>query len=470
MKFQIKYLFALAALVFTSCSDSFLDLNPESNANAGAFYKTQSDFDRAVNAAYNTLYTIYAPEGAVSYTGELMGDNVTIYNISGNMADKWQFRDYMLAPLNTMNYTFWQNVYQSLFNLNIVIEQLEASSLDAAYKQRITGEMKFLRGLYYFNMVRIWGEIPIVTKPVTAAESYSYLRKPVAEVYQQITDDLTEAKESLQPASQVQAGRASKGSAQTLLGKVYLTLGDKTKAAEELLEVYNSSQYALLESYEALWRPDNKNTKESVFEIQFLGGAATNPYSDYHLIFFPNTNVLGFYGGGMNQVSDDIWNEFETGDRRRTASIDTGVVDSQGNFTAQKFPKKWLDKDAPLVGQRIMAGNNFMVLRYADVLLLLSEATGDPQYLNEVRERAGMPLYGENGYPARYNTVDLAVEHERRVELAFEFHRWFDLKRTGRALDVLAAKGKPVTTQKMLLPIPAIVRDQNPSITQNDGY
>jgi hypothetical protein len=111
-----------------------------------------------------------------------------------------------------------------------------------------------------------------------------------------------------------------------------------------------------------------------------------------------------------------------------------------------------------------------MVLRYADLLLLLSEATGDATYLNQVRKRAGLPLYGEAGYPAKYNTVALAVEHERRVELAFEFHRWFDLKRTNRVVDVLTAKGKPVTQNKLVFPIPNIVRDQNAKITQNAGY
>jgi hypothetical protein len=112
-----------------------------------------------------------------------------------------------------------------------------------------------------------------------------------------------------------------------------------------------------------------------------------------------------------------------------------------------------------------------MVLRYADVLLMLPEATGDITYLNPVRTRAGVPLYGTPGYPAAlFPSPDLAIEHERRVELAIEFHCGSDLRRTNRAVAVLSAKGKPVTTQKLVLPIPDIVRQQNPAITQNDGY
>ena len=469
---KISGYLAMICLLMASwgCGDSFLELAPVSNPNAENFYKTTADFDLAANAAYNTLYTVYNPEGAVSYAGELMGDNVTIYNISGNQADKWQFRDYSLAPANTMVYQFWQDFYKSLYSINIILSKIETASVNADYKAKMQGEMLFLRSLYYYQMVQIWGDLPIVTAPVSAAESYNILRSPSADVYAQIVKDLTDAKSKLPLAASVVAGRASKGAAQTLLGKVYLSMGDKTNAAKELKEVYDSNQYQLLPAYTSLWDAKNKNTKESIFEIQYLGGSATNPYSNYYLVFFPNSNALGFYGAGMNQVVNDIWDEYEKGDSRRIASIDTGYTDAKGNFTAAKFPKKWTDKTAPLINQSIAANNNFIVLRYADLLLLLTEATGDVSYMNQVRKRVSLPLYGESTYPTKYSTVELALEHERRVELAFEFHRWFDLKRTNRALTVLAAKGKKVTPEKLVLPIPNIVRDQNGKITQNTGY
>jgi hypothetical protein len=458
----------LTGFVVSSCGDSFLQLAPVSNPNAGNFFKTKADFDLAASAAYATLYTVYNPEGAVSYAGELMGDNVTILNISGNMADKWQFRDYTLAPANTMVYQFWQDFYKSLYNINIVISKIESADVDAAYKDKIKGEMLFLRSLYYFQMVQIWGDLPLVTAPITAEESYGILRSPVSEVYAQIVKDLQFAASKLPLAAGV--GKVSKGAAQSLLGKVYLTMGDKANAASTLKEVVNSGQYQLLPAYASLWSPTNKNTKESIFEIQYLGGSSTAPFSDYYLGFFPNSNALGFYGSGMNQVVDDVWNEYESGDSRRVASIDTGFTDAKGTFTKVKFPKKWQDKTAPIIGQRIAANNNFIVLRYADVLLLLTEATGDAQYLNLVRKRVGLPEYGTAAYPAKYNTIELATEHERRVELAFEFQRWFDLKRTNRAVTVLTAKGKAVTQAKLVIPIPNVVRDQNSKITQNVGY
>ena len=138
-----------------------------------------------------------------------------------------------------------------------------------------------------------------------------------------------------------------------------------------------------------------------------------------------------------------------------------------------KFPIKWKDAAAPVAGLREASNNNFMILRYADVLLMLTEATSDPKYLNEVRTRVGLPLYGAVGYPAQYNTVELALEHERQVEFASEFHRWFDLIRTGRAIQVIknSSKNITITEEELLLPIPFLVINQNPDVmTQNEAY
>jgi len=463
--------FSCIVLLTISCKKSFLELATLSNANAENFYRTTADFDLAVNAAYNSLYTVYAPEGSVSYTGELMTDNTTIYNISGIEADKWAFRDYALRPANTMIYQFWQEYYKALYNINIVLAKIDQADLNAAYKEQVKAEMMFLRGLYYFNMVRIWGDIPLVLTPLSGEESYAVLRSPQADVYTQIIKDVQFAVDKLPVQSKVTVkGKASKGAAETLLGEVYLTTGNKTAATASLMDVYNSNEYSLLPTYASLWGGNVKNTKESVFEIQYLGGALSNPYSKYYQGFFPNTNIFSFYGGGMNQVTDDLWNEYETGDVRQGISIAPGYQNG-AVFVSQKYPKKWIDASPTVIGGTAVANNNFMVYRYADVLLMLSELTGNPSYLNLVRARAGMPLFGTASYPAaKYPTLALAIEHERRVELALEFHRWFDLKRTGRAVAVLSAKGKAITDQKLFVPVPEIVRQQNPAVTQNAGY
>jgi starch-binding outer membrane protein, SusD/RagB family len=470
----------VAVLLLTSCKKSFLELSPPSNANAGNFFKTKSDFDLALNNAYATLYTIYAPKGSISFCGELMSDNTTVFQLaqSGTVTipDQWAFRDYNINASNTNVYQFWIDFYSSLYHENIVLAKIDGAALDAAYTKQVKAEMMFLRALYYFNMVQMFGDVPLITTPILPEEAFKIDRASKANVYNQIIEDLKFAADNLTDPNSVPApGRVSKGAAKTLLGKVYLTMGDKTSAAtilKQVYDAYNGTQYDLLPSYASLWGNTTavKNTKESIFEIQFKGGA-TNPYSTYWPAFAPFENfAITKYGGGMNLVTDDLYNEFEAGDPRRDASFYLGYT-KNNVFVPGKFNKKWVDLTAPLDGGTEACNNNFMVLRYADLLLLLSEATADPQYLNKVRARAGLAAFGTAGYPsAQYPTLDLAIEHERRVEFALEFHRWFDLKRTGRAVAVLSAKGKNINANKLLLPIPQSARDQNSNLTQNQGY
>lgn len=477
-----KYsLILMVAALVAGCKKSFLELAPISNANVNAVFKSKADFDLAVNAAYATLYTIYAPKGSMSFTGELMSDNTTVSTlaISGSftIVDQQAFRDYSISTTNTGVYIFWVDHYTSLYQVNIVLDKIAGATLDESYKKQVVAEMKFLRALYYFNLVRLYGDVPLVTAPIVGEEAYAMKRSPAADIYKLIVDDLKAANTDLtDPGSEPAKGRATRGASKTLLGKVYLTMGDKPAATQILKEVYDNyggSKYDLLPSFTSLWgnTTAQKNTKESIFEIQYLGGAA-NPYSQFWPAFAPFENFsITKYGGGMNMVTDDLYNEYETGDIRREASFYLGY-DKAGTFVPIKFNKKWVDLTAPLDGGGEACNNNFMVLRYADVLLLLSEATGDPVYLNKVRARAGLPLYGSAGYPsAKYPTIDLAVEHERRMEFALEYHRWFDLKRTGRAVAVLSAKGKRITAEKQLLPVPQYAVGQNPNLLpQNAGY
>lgn len=476
-----RFALALSILLVVGCKKSFLSLAPISNANVNNVFKTKSDFNLAVNSAYATLYTIYAPKGSMSFTGELMSDNTTVSTlaISGSftIVDQQAFRDYSINATNSGVYNFWIDHYTSLYQVNIVLDKIAGADLDAAYKKQVVAEMKFLRALYYFNLVRLYGPVPLVTKVITDQEAYAMKRNAEAEVYQLIVDDLTAASTDLtDPGSEPAVGRVNKAAAKSLLGKVYLTKGDKATAAIVLKEVYNTYgsglKYDLLPSYATLWGATsaNKNTKESIFEVQYLGGVG-NPYSTFWPAFAPFENfAITKYGGGMNMVTDDLYNEFEMNDTRRDISFYTGYTKA-AVFVPIKFSKKWADLTAVLDGGVEACNNNFMILRYADVLLMLTEATGDVQYLNKVRARAGLPLYGATGYPAAYNTVDLAVEHERRMEFSLEYQRWFDLKRSGRAVAVLSAKGKAVTQTKLLLPVPQYAINQNPNLLpQNAGY
>lgn len=474
-------LLAFVVLLMAGCKKSFLELAPISNANVNLVFKTKADFNLAVNNAYAALYTIYAPKGAMAFTGELMSDNATVSTlaISGSftIVDQQAFRDYSISANNSGVYNFWVDHYTSIYQVNILLDKIAGADLDAAYKKQVVAEMKFLRALYYFNLVQLFGPVPLVNKVITDQEAYAMKRSAVADVYQFIIDDLKAAATDLtDPGGEPAAGRANKGAAKTLLGKVYLTKGDKALAATTLMEVYstygNGAKYDLLPSFASLWGNSSaaKNTKESIFEIQYQGGVG-NPYSSYWPAFAPFENFsITKYGGGMNMVTDDLYNEYEAGDVRRDLSFYTGYT-KNNIFVPIKFSKKWVDLTAALDGGAEACNNNFMILRYADLLLMLTEATGDVQYLNKVRARAGLSSYGAANYPGIYNTVDLAVEHERRMEFALEFHRWFDLKRTGRAVTVLSAKGKSINQNKLLLPVPQYAINQNPNLLpQNSGY
>lgn len=438
--------------------------------NEREFYKSESDFQTALVSVYNKLYTLYGPESLPSFFGELMSDNVYSDNTAGNVRDYEAFDNHvMMDPSNTLVNGYWNEYYKTLFIINNILSQ--SQNLNFNSKLALEGEARFLRALFYFDMTRAWGDVPLVLSPMSVSQSLQQGRTPQSQVYEQIIADLIFSAENLPDKKNERfVGAATSDAANTLLGKVYLTIGDKEKAKEVLLKEYNKFK---LVPYADLWDLAKKNCQESIFEIQYKGGKS-NPYSSYWAMFTPLDNrVVTAWGGGLNQVSDDLWNSYENGDIRRDLSIQNGYKTLNGDWVNVKYSIKWKDAKAELNGLREAADNNFIILRYADVLLMLTEATGEAKYLNEVRERAHLPYYGQSGYPAQYNTIALACEHERQVEFAMEFHRWFDLIRTKRAITVIKNSSKNITIQEknLLLPIPLEVITQNPNvITQNEAY
>lgn len=467
---KINYIIVTFSILILAGCDSFLDRSPISNANENIFYQTEEDFIVAVDAAYNSLYTLYGPESLPSFFGELMSDNAYSDNNVGNVKDYEAFDTHIgMDPSNSLVLSFWNDYYKSIFIINNILSK--SSNVDFDSKMPLQAEVRFLRALYYFDMVRAWGDIPLVLTPLSVSEALKQPRTRQKEVYEAIIDDLKFAAGNLpNKARERFVGAANADAANTLLGKVYLTTGNKSDAEKTLKQVYK--KFSLV-PYADLWDTSKKNGAESIFEIQYKGGKA-NPYSSYWAMFSPLENkVLTAWGAGLNQASEDLWNSYEPEDIRRDLSIQNGYISSTDEFINVKYCIKWRDLDAELNNRREASDNNFIILRYADVLLMLTEATGDPAYLNEVRDRAGLPHYGDARYPSQYNTIALACEHERQVEFALEFHRWFDLIRTGRAISVLknSLKNVTITEKQLLLPIPLEVVSQNPTIiVQNEAY
>jgi len=467
---NLKYILALAAgaTLAVSCDD-FLEKNPISSASEAGYYTTEEQLLTALPACYSTLYDTYGAEGLMYYFGEIWSDECHTDNTAGQVGDTEAFDTHQgMNTSNSVVENYWEIYYQAIYRMNNIIKNAEGNE----GLKSLVGEARFLRGLYYFDMVRMWGEVPLVTTPVSGAEAYGIARSSTSDVYAQIVEDLSYAASNLPDKSKERvAGAATSDAANALLGKVYLTMGQKENAKTALLKVYNSGRFSLCDDYANLWDLSYKNSSESIFEVQYKGGIG-NPYSMYWALFSPIDNrVVTAWGGGYNQPEDELYDAYTTNgvvDSRRDKSIQVGYTTADGKYVPTKFTIKWRDDNAEVTGLREASDNNFIILRYADVLLMLTEATGDVSYMNQVQDRAGA---------ARTTTYSVeALLHERQLELAFEYHRMFDLLRLGQAVSVLSNCQKLGTLtfssdSQFLLPIPQKVIDQNPNvITQNSAY
>jgi starch-binding outer membrane protein, SusD/RagB family len=488
MKRSIIYIFIIG--ISFGCSEDFLDLAPISSSNVQNFYRTMSDFETAIVGAYSSLRLSGTYHDHMQLVGDLRSDNTEMGTTASVRFPYFELSEFRDQVTNSINESIWNHHYLGISRVNRILDNI--SNLDAsdAYKTRIEGESKFLRALLYFNLVRVFGDVPLLTSRLRSIEdAYSRGRTEKSLVYEQIIKDLVFAENSL-PVSVAsnQVGRATKGAASSLLGKVYLTLKDFSNAKTKLENVINSNQYQLLDNYATLWSPQNKNHNESIFDVQFRRGSGTSTGSNFSVRFTPYlyTN-LPFYstGGGYNIPTDDLINAYEEGDLRKNSSLREYYINNLGNIVdglEGRYSIKFYNM--PTQGQG--ADDNWPVIRYADVLLMyaevLNEISFQPNgqaftYLNMVRKRAGLPdKTSGNANPKL--SVDsqaefrLAIEHERRVELAFEGHRWFDLVRTGRAITVLNPKvNTELKEHHLLLPIPQTQIDINPDkISQNPGY
>jgi tetratricopeptide (TPR) repeat protein len=465
-------------LSLSACQEQFLDLAPISQANTSSFFRTQSDMLNALSGAYAALQ--FAGQYGQYYVfAEIPSDDTTPV-LSGSVTDQDEFDKFYLRTTNPFLASRWNDGYRGVYRCNTILDRIGAVQMDETIKARITGEAKFLRALMYFNLVRVYGDVPLVLTEISdPLEGYEYGRAPVADVYAQIIKDLTDA-ETVLPASYTGAnvGRATRGAAKGLLGKVYLTRRQYAEAATKLKEVIDAGTYDLLPNYADLFRPANKNSRESLFEVQYKKGAIGEG-SNFGNTYAPENSgnaVIPFGGGGNNRPTADLVSAYETGDGRREVSLATSYVNAQGTRIDYNYIRKYLD--TPVTNGD--AEDNWYVLRYADVLLLYAEALNESgqtaqalPFLNRVRQRAKVADKTGLGQAE----LRLAIEQERRVELAFEGHRWFDLVRTGRALPVMNAKAvtigikTPLTENNLVFPIPQSQIDINPGqIKQNPGY
>ena len=475
---KLQYILIACCFSTIACKKDFIELQPISTASVDAVYKTDKDFQDAVLGIYSVVRNQYQDFWIF---GDLRADDS--WHALGNDAFLVSVNTFSMNSSANLMINSWRNYYSAINRANLVIDRLNAAGSSIANKDRHMAEAKFLRAFAYFDLVRIWGDIPMPITPISIDEGYKLPRTKADKVYSDvIIPDLQFAESKLAlKYTGADMGRVTKGAAMSILGRVYLTLKDFPKAEAKLKEV-TTMGYALLTDYNDLFNySKDEHHSEYIFDIEYQDGGL-GLGSGYSNKFLPKSaGSLGdlFYGvkggaGEQNTPTVEFFNAFDPADKRRDITVAKGYFDATGVFRGflqiATFTKKYLAPTPAINDSKV----NWKVIRYADVLLMLAEALNENgktteaiPYVNMIRKRAGLPEYTTlTQVEARTKIYD-----ERRFELGMEGVRWFDLVRTGRALTVMAPFG--IKPYMAVFPIPLIEVQiiNNPSVLpQNPGY
>jgi starch-binding outer membrane protein, SusD/RagB family len=497
-------IFSLFCCLFVaqSCKKDFLELQPRGIKLESNFYQTQTEAFEGLVAVYDVLQWCGTNNTWSMNVGLLNAASDDCYSGGSDASDQpsWAAWDvFGLTPNLGPQRALWIKYYSGIYRANLLLEKIDkVPVIDEAFKARAIAETKFLRAYYNFELVRFFGNIPLITKTLSADEIYKQVQVPSADVYAQIEKDLKDAIATLQLPETVGAaelGRVTKGAAKALLGKVILYENNPAKmdeAAKIFEEVITSGVYKLEPKFEDIFKQDHEWGQESIFEINFSGNQ-TGGYENftnqtegnYNTQFFGMRDFVGpIYANGWSfcPISTELVDAMKTDPRFKHTIIDgkalkaTGASYTAGYQNTDYFIKKYagLQVDKAKSGEPALNwNNNTREIRLADVYLMAAEAivrspSGDAgkasSYLNRVRTRVGLqPYIGQTG-PA---LLDL-IYKERRFELATEGHRFFDLVRTQKAAEILKGfvKGK-----SELLPIPQQEIDITVGkLKQNPGY
>ncbi|OAV75225.1 SusD family protein [Bacteroidales bacterium Barb7] len=512
MKKDILSVWALgAALLFTSCED--LNLTPDDSIVSSDYYKSEADATAAVTGIYNVLTY---EKSTTSYYGDMLlylTDLSTDYMRAAANSQSPDTKSLSAVTFNAEQFhvkTFWEQSYRGIGRANLAIDNIPNASGSEVLKKRLVNESKFLRALFYFNAVQLWGEIPLIIHG--EYDKAELNRAPIKDVYAQIIKDLEDAQElplaSEYPASE--AGRATKGAATALLAKVYLVKAaltnspeDYGKAAEYAQQVIGSNQYGLVENFYDLWDTAKKNGREHIFSAQFAKGqasASSAGNSISHCTF--STGLTNNEPVVLTTDVSKFYDVFEDADQRKSGSYAKRLFDPappadwkeradyeniNGDayfvFTVPRF-RKYIDTTI-IATSSSLAAINVPVLRYADVLFTLAEAVNERSgatqtaydALNKIRRRAYR--YDVNSVSPADLQPGLTQEafrdvlrKERYKEFVSEQSRWFDLVRWKILVKTIkAVPGKNVDFKNYRFPIPQRERDLNPTgLWQNWGY
>lgn len=491
---KIKYTLPILSLLLASCVS--LDEKPESSQVTSNFYRNASEAEAAVNAIYNALVTDGddASENLVLYHGLFQpvldaatddyapGPKVTGTHLIaiGNL---------VLDPSNPRFLQLWRESYDLINRANVAIDhilEINDESLSDELKARYINEAKFLRALNYFNLVRIFGGVPILLHETsTLDDEHLYVSRATEdEVYDQIIKDLKDAESLPAPSaySAADAGRATGGSAKGILAKVYLTRQDWSNAAQKAKELIDLGWYDLFEDFSDVFSLDHKNGKEHLFSVSMKGNANfRGNILAYRAATYEVPGVLGNYTD-MLHTAGGLYESFDKNDKRLPVTFVTEMVSPTNGkhytLSAPHFNKYY---DETVIGNQGQSSKDIPVLRYADVLLMYAEAINELngptseayQYIDKVRARAGISLLADIAPGLSKDAFRDSVFQERRHEFVYEQQRWFDLTRRGADYYVktLHAAGKTGAEAKHIhFPIPLRETEINPNLKQSPEW
>ncbi|QEH40817.1 RagB/SusD family nutrient uptake outer membrane protein [Chitinophaga sp. XS-30] len=497
MKKLIIIIPVIFLLVSSGCGRGFLDVPPQGRV-------TEEEIRTNPNAATDLVNGVYNIMWLGGFGPDVHGlQFVVITSIVSDDADKGstpqdygpalEIDNFTYGPSNQNVQNFWTGYYQAIARANQALDKLPLSPLEEVEKNRLIGEVRFLRGYFYFNLVRTFGGVPKIDKvplPEDANSDSVQTRASADDIYALIISDLQFAVDHVPEKGATPVGRVTKGAAQGMLAKVHMYRKNWQQAFDLSQAVINSGLYDTLSSYANIWRTQGANSIESIFEVQ----TGTNAACDAAIQLYANSQGIrartGWtdFGFGFNNPTADLAAAYEPGDKRKDATIitiqpngtvlwDGFRVPSRDSVENDRYNYKAYHSrtQEPYCNNPDRTPKNLRVLRYGEVLLIYAEAanelgnTGEAiAKLNIIRRRAGLPNTTASGQ------ADLrqAIWNERRVELAMEHDRFWDLVRQGRAGQVMRAHGKNFVDGKHeLFPIPQEqILLSNNRLTQNPGY
>jgi len=489
MKYINRYLIIiLLVFVFTGCNDNFLDRTDPETLSYDKFYTTEDDFQAALNACYSSLKD--QVENLLTFNDE-MTDNVFLHRYNAT-SDLYYFDQCNVPTSSSTIKDFWGACYSSIAYANLVITRITGSEVSEATQKVFTDEAKFIRAYSYFNLVRIYGGVPKYEKEITDLnEVYEVGRSSVEDIYDFIISDLTDAADIDSERTSEQAaeakGKATSDVVKALLGKVYLQQHDYSNAIATLSDLITNSGLSLEENPENLYDADDPyNNNETMLAINYERvSGQSSPFTNWTLPKFSSgilPNVTSSDNGdGEYNIEPSILAKFSLQDKRRSL-IDSADITVGADVIRYYYTKKYLDLETTSAGY---SAADFIVLRYADVLLMYADAlnqndqtSGAYTYINEVRSRAGLgPL--PTGYTK--DQMNDALANERQLEFFLEGDRWFDL--SYRGIDYLEktlnsffpdsynTTDASIEDYEELFPLPADEVDLKPDVlTQNSGY